>query len=203
MRIFTKLILISVGGFIVSVIIFAFLIRPNLNQVGDLYNAGIAKQTQLNNLSDQIIAYKNSQSDLSAVSNTDKIQNSILPRDNLQTAIQEVEAAALASNTEEGMTIQEPLNSTDQTLDTTAKQIITGNPDIEEIPYTVSISSTFTSLVTFLQYIEHLPNFSEVSKLTVSAATSDTATAGSGEVVHSGDLTGAINAVFFVQRPKP
>lgn len=198
MKILTKLILISVCGFIASVIIFAFLIRPNLNQVGALYSVGITKHTQLKDLLDQIIAFKNSESDLNKVQNKDNILNSILERENLQVAIRELEAAALVSTTEEGMTIHEALNPTEEAA---AKQIIEGNPDIVEVPYVVNISGTYVSLVNFLSYIEHLPHFTEATK--VSLSTTTTNTDNSGTTLHSENLTGVINAVFFIRRTAP
>lgn len=198
MRILTKLILISICGFIISVFIFAFLIRPNLSQVGQSYDAGVTKQTTLKNLSEQIIAFKNSESDLNAVSNTDKILTSVLPRENLQVAIKEIETAALTSGAVEGMTIQEVVNQADAAL---VVPVIAGNPNAEEVPYTITVSGPFESLITLLSYMEHLPHFTEVTKISFGSTTTDTDL--SGVAVHSGTLTGSINAVFFVQKPKP
>lgn len=197
MKILTKLALISIAGFITSVLIFIFLIRPNLNQVSESYDAAVKKQTELKALSDQIVAFKNSESDLNKVQNKDKILNSILERENVQVAIREIESAALLSSTEEGMTIQENLNPAAEA----SKLVIIGNPNIDEVLYTINISGSFTSLIKFLQYMEHLPHFTEMIKISLGASTTGTDVSGVPE--HSGNLTGAINAVFFVRKPKP
>lgn len=194
----TKLIIISAVGFVVSALIFFFLIRTNLNQVSELYNIGIQKQTKLKSLSEQIIALRNSESDLNAVQNKEKILNSILERENLQVAIREIESAATLSTVEEGMTIQENLPNSGTAA---SKQVLAGNPDVVEVPYTINISGGFDSWVKFLQYTEHLPHFTEVSRINIGALTTNTDA--NGVAVHSGNLTGVINAVFFVRKPKP
>ncbi|MEO8065843.1 MAG: hypothetical protein ABI643_03260 [Candidatus Doudnabacteria bacterium] len=202
MRILTKLTLVIFGGFFATLVIFLFLIRPNLNSVSELYNAAVAKQTKLQSLTQQIEAYKKSQSDLDSIQNKDKILGSILERESLQDAIQQIEAAAAASGVSEGMTIQESApNASGQSA---VPDVITGKAAVTEVPYSITMTGQFASIVKFLQYMEHLPHFTEVSKFSFGAGNSTSSTAdNSGLVKHDGILSGGFNAVFFIKKSKP
>ena len=197
MKIFTKLILLMIGGLVLTLILFMVLIRPNLNRIQELYATATTRQTELATLVAQITAYKNSQADLNAIQDKNTVIESIVRREDLQVAIEEIEAAAAKSGTQEGLTINEltPDSSGQYT------PVIDGKAKIEEVPYVINISGDFGSLLKFLQYLEHLPHFTEVSQIAFKAATTDTskgALAG-----HSGNIMGTIQAVFFIQKSKP
>ena len=191
-----KLILTTAVGFILSLVLFVVLIRPNLDQVGNLYQQAEQKQTDLQTLSAQILAYKNSQADLNAVQDKAKILDRILPRDNLQVAIQEVEAGASAAGVQEGLTINEQFDTSGKLAE--VKPIMTGEVKATEVPYVMSVGGTFSSVVEFVQYLEHLPHLTEVSGITLSAVTSTADKPGLAQ--HDKLIKGSINGVFLVQK---
>ena len=201
MKSFSKLISVIVFGFIVSAVLYVFLIRPNLSSVDELYTKSSAKQTELEALTAQISAYKNAKADLkAAASDKDKILNSVLVRENLQTVILEVEAAAANLGISEGMTIKEVLDENGRPI--TSPPIVSGKKTIDEVPYQIKVTAEFPSILKFIEYLEHLPHFSEISKF---AFSTNSVAAGSTTdedrlIIHTDVTTVVIDAVFMVQR---
>lgn len=191
---FTKFILIIVAGFLSAVGLYTLLVRPNISGVNKQYMKSVDAQTELKTLSEQVTAYKNSQADLNSVSNKSRIINAILERENLEVAIKEIEAAAAASGIESGLAIHDDEASTALQK---IKPVVGGKIGVDEVAYTLSISGPYQSVLVFISYLEHLPHFTEISAINLSAATS---LAGTDAIVeHDGNVLGTIDAVFFVK----
>jgi Tfp pilus assembly protein PilO len=194
MKSFTKFILIVIGGFLASVVLYAMVVRPNIAGIDQLFSKSIDKQTELKTVGEQITAYKNSQADLNAVQNKDRITSAILERENLEVAVQEIEAAATASGVESSISIHDdPATLKDQA----ASPVVQDKVKIDEIPYTLSVSGPYESVLKFIKYLEHLPHFTEISQIGMNATT----TLSSGETTarHDGSVTSTIDAVFFIK----
>jgi Tfp pilus assembly protein PilO len=191
-----KLILIGVGGLAITLVVFGVVIYPNLNQVTSLYDQAVVKQTDLETLSAQILAYENSQSDLNAAQDKSKILSRILPRENLQEAIAEVESAAAFTGVDEALTIQEQFDSKGVPL--TSKVLLKNENLSTEVTYTMNITGSFESVLKFMQYLEHLPHFTEISSLTLSSSTSTSNTSGLAQ--HGKNISAVIQGIFLVQK---
>jgi Tfp pilus assembly protein PilO len=194
MKSFTKFILIVLGGFLAAVILYTMVVRPNIAGIDQLYSKSIDKQTELKTVGEQITAYKNSQSDLNAVQDKDRITGAILERENLEIAVQEIESAAAAAGVESSITIHDDKATL---KDQAANPVVSDKIKIDEIPYTLSVSGSYESVLVFIKYLEHLPHFTEISQIGMNA----TATLVSGESTarHDGNVTSTIDAVFFIK----
>jgi hypothetical protein len=193
-----KIVLISFLGVALSGILYLALIKPTLNQIVNLNTQAVAKKTELNTLLDQINAYKNARTDLSQASAKDLVNNAILKRENLETAIKTIESAASTTGTDESLNINDSDDSVSK--GSVAPDVVTGRKISSEVPYTITASNDFVGLVQFIQYLEHLPHFTEVSKLSFSAKSADS---GKSELArHSGKIIGNIEGVFFIKKTK-
>jgi len=70
---------------------------------------------------------------------------------------------------------------------------------INEIKYSVLTLNDFAGTVSFLSYLEHLPHFTEISKIILSAETQESS---QKTRVHTGKVIGSFEGVFFV-KPTP
>ncbi len=192
MKSLTKVILISLIGFIISACLLVLLINPGVSQVIDQKDNVILQKTQLKTLEQQLITYKNSQIDLARTNDKQIIFSSLLNRENLQLAIEGIEAAAVRSGTPESLIINEDSANNQKAA------IVSGKAHLDEIRYTLSTTSNFMQMIDFLKYLEHLPYFTEISKISLQAAQSNNS---AGGLIHSGDVIGSTQAVFFVQKP--
>jgi Tfp pilus assembly protein PilO len=191
----TRVIFITLLGFIIAIGVFLAMIKPTLAKVEELNKNVVTKKTELEQLKKQIITYENSQRDLSKVDGKEVIANSLLKRENLQYAIIEIEKSAELNQVEESLDIQEILVVSSKNA---PKAVISGKSFVDEVSYTIKTRSDFTQLITFLKYLEHMPHFTEIWKISLSS------TAGSedsnGVFIHEDVIDGSIDLVFFVQK---
>jgi Tfp pilus assembly protein PilO len=185
----TKIFAVVLIGLCLTGGLYLFAISPMLGRVVELQQTVVNKKTELETLAEQIDTYKNSQADLATVGSTNAVSNSLLDREHLQEAIEEVEAAA-------GQTqVKESLQISDQELD----PVVAGKTNLDEVPYQLSTTGTFAQTVQFLQYLEHLPHFTETYQIALSATQG--ASALDGTFTHGENVTGVIQSVFFVTKP--
>ena len=189
-----KLILISVLGTIMFLGLVMLVVKPSLNRVTKLNKDISIKKTELRQLEEQIIIYKNSQKDLLLASGKDVISSILIPRENLHIAIEEMEAAAKSSGVGEFLQIKE---EADTPASTSAATVVPGKVSLDEIEYNITTNSGFVQLINFLKYLEHLPHFTEISKISIfaTASSDDNPNAANLSTVRS-----LINSVFFVRK---
>lgn len=192
--------IIVATGSIASLILLIWLINPVMKDVGSLNQSLNAKKLELAHLDQQIRAYQTAESDLEHAADKQSVIGAILQKEDLETAIMSIEAKATATGVEEKMVIKDPfleVKSTDKTAQK-AKPTIAGLTDITEVSYELNTLSTYSGLIDFLSYLEHLPNFTEVTKLELSAESSSLSQ-NQKVASHSGRVIGNINSMFFVQ----
>ena len=197
----TKLIISSVGGLVVAVLLLVFLVNPTLNKVSELNEESRDKKTKLDTLEQQMRAYQTAQEDLAQAVERQRISDSLVTRENLEAAVLSVEAAATLTRTEESKKItdvvENPLKKAED-----AKPVVTNKIQIEEIPYRLSLKNDYVGVVNFLKYIENLPQFSEVTKITLSA---ELIQSGDEDVppIRTGKILADIEALFFIRVDQP
>jgi hypothetical protein len=194
MKSLSKIIITSILGLVISVSLFVFLIKPTTRGLVESNATAVQKKTDLKTLEEQIIAYRNSQKDLARASERAKIIDSIVIKENLEIPVKEIEAAAVKTGVDEALKISEDSTNTKMTR----VAIVKNSKKIEEVPYTILSTSDFTNVINFLQLIENLPHFSEVSKISLSAVTS---TQSNLVTTHTGNILGTIDGVFFIKKP--
>ncbi|MBI2607900.1 MAG: hypothetical protein HYW51_03690 [Candidatus Doudnabacteria bacterium] len=193
MKPLTKLIATGIFGLVITGLIFLLLVSPALSKVASLHEESKSKKTELVTLEQQIRAYQTAEADLSKADQRQKISDSFVTREDLVTAIQGVERSAQLTNTQESKTITDDVEN--PTKGEKRPAVIVGKKLIEEIPYQLSLKNDYVGTVNFLRYLEHLPQFSEVTEITLSAET-ESSEAGS---IRTGQVLGTIDAVFFVK----
>ena len=186
----TKIFAVVLIGLCITGGLYLFAISPMLGRVVELQQAVDSKKTELETLAEQIDTYKNSQADLASVGSTNAVSNSLLDREHLQEAIEEVEAAAAQTQIKESLQISDQEQS---------DSVVAGKTNLDEVPYDLNTTGTFAQTVQFLQYLEHLPHFTETYQITLSATQG--ASALDGTFTHGENVTGVIESVFFVTKP--
>ena len=184
MKALTKNIVISSLGLVLFLGIAFFLVSPQISQVKTLNTALVEKKIEVETLQRQLQAFKTAQSDLARATQKERIANAILPKELMTNVIEQVENSALAVKASEDMSIDDPfINASAQ------PPMITGLSEVVEVPYRLTVvSGDYTPLIDFFSYLEHLPNFTEVSKMDLSA--SDDAS----------EISVTIDAVFFSKK---
>jgi Tfp pilus assembly protein PilO len=188
----TKIIGISVVAFAAVIMLLMFLARPILAQISTIHQQEAQQKTELDQLGAQIHAYNEARAQLKEVNYTDKINNAVLVREDLAQVIREVEAVALTTKITESISIQD-----DEVTKEKPKALVSGEKNITEVQYTLSFNGAFPDTLTFMQYLEHLSHFTELSKLTFMSTVDKTT--GNSEI-HSNFISGSISGVFFVKK---
>ena len=192
----TKNIIISSVGTIICIVISVWMIRPLIDQIGNLHSTLVAKKTEMVNLDQQIRAYQTAEADLKKATEKDKILNAVLEKEDLVTAVKGVEAAAARTNVDEIMTIHDPFIQTVKQVGSKAVPPLTrGLNNIVEVPYDLSVNGTYLSMIDFFSYLENLPNLTEVSKFDMIAEISKSA-----QGIHTGKVNTNITGVFYVKK---
>jgi hypothetical protein len=74
---------------------------------------------------------------------------------------------------------------------------VPGLTNASEIPYVLNVTNDYVSILDVLAYLEHLPHFTEVAKIVLSA---DTVPGPDNTVIHTGRVLGNIHGVFFIRK---
>ena len=193
-----KIISYSIGGALLTVAMYFFLIQPALEGVKKLAVEEQSTRAEVDRLEKQILAFRTAQSDLSKVVQKELLFSTIVEDKKLAIPIEEMEAAALITGTNHTLkilrdTLESVAGSRRAAAVSTDKPIV-GHPQIAEIPYDLTVQNrTYKGLTDFFQYLEHLPHFTEVSNISISLQETETA----GEI-----LTASIKGVFLVKNAK-
>ncbi|HEX5430099.1 MAG TPA: hypothetical protein VFX17_03435 [Patescibacteria group bacterium] len=191
----TKIIITSVCAFIGAMALVLFLAKPILAQIGSLHIQEGKQQSQLAQLNSQLDAYDQAKTELKQANYQDTLDAAVLAREDLAEVLTEVEADAAKTSVTETITIDDAA-----TANTGAKiaPIVPGEKNLTEVPYTLRFNATFGDTVTFLQYLEHLSHFTEVSGLDFAAISEPT---DNPDVIpHADNISGTISGVFFVKK---
>lgn len=188
-----KLVSTLLGGLLLCLIIYFFLLNPALSQLSIFSDTLRQKNVELATLQQQITAYKNAQTDLAQAVQKDQIFEAFLSREELVAAVKNLESAAVVTRTVETLKITEP----EADSNSKPKKVVESVDSLKEIPYRVSTLNDYVGTIQFLMYLEHLPQFTEISKITLSAETVDSDTAAGR--VYTGKIFGSLDGVFFVK----
>lgn len=190
MKAFPKLLITAVGWLVVTLAVYFFLVSGQISKVSMLNSELKAKKTEAAKLDQQIRAYKNAQSDLSRATQKERIVQTIPTKEDLVNAIVGVEKAAAKTHSEQTLKINEIAPD-----DKNKPAPVLKNSGLEEVPYRLTVKNDFAGLVNFISYLEHLPQFTEVSTINFSAELTQ-----SGEQkVSTGGVFGNIDGVFVIK----
>ena len=187
----TKLIIVVLGGATLALALVLVLVKPNLNKVLALGQAAQEKKSQFLTLQQQVNAYKTAQSDLSKATEKDKIAGQIVLREDLVVAIKNVEAGAAKS----ALALEIKINEPDEKTKVPPKPVLSDKGSLVEIPYRFYTTGDFSGTIKFLQYLEHLPQWTEIAKMDLSAETVDV----DKRPVQTGRIFGSIDGIFLVK----
>ncbi len=185
----TKIIIMSVAGAVVTAIFGWFVIEPAWSSVYSASEQLKQNQGTLMSLDQQLVALRAAQTDIKKATKAGDITGWVLDREQMVTAVAELERAAAQSGVVEIIDIQNP-DPTDPKAD-----LVPGKRGVDEIHYRMATSSDFLGAINFLTYLEHLPHWTEISKINFSAEIKQ---ADNGKTVRTGKVLGTIDGVFFV-----
>ena len=196
MRTLTKISMVSIIGSIAVLVFVLFIIKPILSDIKDFKIQIKQKSIDLSALDQQIRAFKGARADLNRAVKKDNIANALVIREDLVLPVQDLEAAAAAA-TDEQLQIQDDSN---QPVAVERPAIILGLEGVTEVPYQVNLTSDYIGMINFLSFVEHLPHFTEVSHIDLSAQIDKTSLAASAtRPIHSGKVLGSFKGVFFIK----
>ena len=196
----TKNIIVVALGLIVCFVLGVIALKPALANLSSLNHELDQKNTDVANLQQQVRAYQTAESDLNHATRKNEIAESILTKEELVDAVKEVESAAAKSGTDEAMQITDPFVAKDSKApaEKPTPTAVPQNANTVQVPYQLVAKSSYLSLIDFMSYLEHLPNFTEVTKIQMIAETAG----GSQNTspVHTGRVISTIDAIFYVQK---
>ncbi len=193
MKTFAKVIGILAFGTIAFIALVIFLASPAMNDINTINSVVKQRKTEREVLLQQIQAFKNAQADLKNATRKDEIANALVVKEDLVVPIKELETAANDTGTSMSLILKD-IGAKDKPSNVTSKR-----KDIDEIPYEIAVVNDYNGIIRFLGLMEHLPHFTEVSKISLSAETDSV----NNTIIHTGRVYGQINAVFFIKSSKP
>jgi hypothetical protein len=198
----TRIFLTIVIGLAFCLVIYLLLVKPSLNRMTVLSKELLTKRVEAITLEQQIRAYKTAQSDLSKATEKDKIANLIPKREDLVQSVISMEEAVNITATEHDLKINDDRITSSKAPAPRTKegtpQVLTSKPGLLEITYRLSSNNDFTNTVRLLKYLEHLPQFTEIYKINLSAQTTDSADG----AVRTGNVLGTFDGIFVIKDDK-
>lgn len=194
-----KLFIAIFTGLAIIFVVLLVGVFPFVAKVRDLNVEAMEKKTELLNLEAQIQAYQLAQADLNKAGNRQQIIDAIVERENLAAAIELLERATQETKIDHVLSIQDYTAAAGSGRSSNPPpQVIDGKKAIDEVPYSLNMEGNYLSLVSFLRLLEHLPHFTEVTKINLYAET--TSASREQTPVHSGQILGTIDGIFFVKK---
>ena len=197
----TKIIVTIGAGILLTMAAIFFGFKPILASVKALNVTLAGKQAELNKIQRQIVEFKSAQSDLARATFKEDVYGTVVIREDLDQAIVDLEAAAEKTGTTESISIFE------ETQQKSAKkgavqpvEVFSGLALSQEVRYNIAVSNDFVGLVEFVQYMEHLPHFTEFDKITLNAISEQISLDRGGGVRNTGGVTGTMEGVFLVKK---
>jgi hypothetical protein len=197
MRALTKLVVMGIGGLVLAVLILVVLVNPGLKRTHELNQISTEKKTKLSALEKQMKAYQTAQADLAQAVERQRITESLLTRETLEEAVISVESAASITQTEESKKITDEVENPEKNNEVRTP-VVTSKIQIEEIPYRLSTKNHYIGVVNFIKYLENLPQFSEIEKITLSAELIESEIEDTSPI-RTGLILGDIEALFFIR----
>jgi Tfp pilus assembly protein PilO len=194
-----KILVILGLGLTALILLVTMMVRPLLTEVTTANEKVHEKKVELDILKQQIRAFKNAQADLDKASRKEDLLKAIPTKEELVLSVLDMEKAAGLTNTETLLEISEVVaaNTKDKKQ---VPPVIPKKVGIEEVQYDLDVKNDFTGIVNFVSYLEHLPHFTEISKLSLkSELTPDALNSTFGR---TGMVTGTLNGVFFIKTQK-
>jgi len=185
----TKITFSSIIAGIIIIFMTFFFIKPTISQVSNLNTVFAEKKQELATTEQQIRAFRTVQSDLNQAVERGLLAEAIVEKTDLVEPIINVEKAASQSALIQTLDIIDDVKSQ-------YKPILKDSADLEEIPYLLSTESDFFGFVNYLKYLEHLPQFTEVSKMNLTA---EIIQAKDKPPTRTGKIFGNIEGAFFVK----
>lgn len=188
MKALSKIFFTSFLAILACILLFFLIIKPSLSKFGELNETLTEKQRVLMSLEQQITAFRNIQADLAKVGGREDINASIISKYDLVLPIQSVEKSAANTNNKLSIDIIESEK-------VKSAPVLKSDVGLTEIKYRLTTIGDYLSLIMFLNYLENLPQFTEVSKIDLSAEVTNDGK----ETIRTGKAVGTIDAVFFVK----
>lgn len=185
----SKIIITAVFGIILTGMLGGLIIRPAWSAVN--LASGQLRQNQaiLVSLNQQLAALRAAQTDIKKATKSADIIDWILDRETLVTAVKELEGAAALTAVSKTLDIAD-LDPTQPKPD-----LVAGKRGVDEVAYRITTTSDYLGLINFLSYLEHLPHWTEITKINLSAEVKQSDT---GQSVRTGKVLGTVDGIFFV-----
>ncbi len=200
MKSFPRIIITSAVSFITVMAMLFILARPLLSDISLLHTKEAEQKTGLNQLGAQLTAYNQAKAQLKEVDYKDSLDNAIVIREDLAAVLVEIEAYAAQTDVTESILIidDQPTSANAKEKPVAPKSLIPNEKNISEVGYTISFQGKFADVLKFMQYLEHLSHFTEVSSLAFSAVLVPTSSL--TDVIHADTINGTISGVFFIKK---
>lgn len=192
MKSFAKILITIAVGTLGCFIVYMLLIAPSTARTIALSDELRTKRQEEITLEQQALAFRTAQSDLSKATDKNKVLNAIVDKEHLVTAIQSLEAGANLTETVHELKINEEAPGKPKPV-----QVLADKGGLTEVPYRISTINTYAGTIRMLEYLEHLPQFTEIYKINLSAELKDAAN--SSSPTRTGRVLGSIDGVFLIK----
>jgi len=177
------------------------LISPQIHHVNSLNDTVKQKKIELATLDQQIRAYKNAQADLAKATRKQDISGAIVTKENLVEPVLDLEAAASKAGTLEILNLKELESNVPTKKDKNSDVLTRAVAGITEVDYDLNTVSDYVGFVKFLAYLEHLPHFTEIGKVVLTAESLTSTIQQQSVSVNTGKIDGNLQGVFFIKTP--
>lgn len=180
--------------------ILLFAVTPLLRKIGSAQAAIRASRVELLAVEQKIESYNTAITELAKIqANKEDILRIFPKREAMVNLVQGIESAVTRAGAIPELKItdkkEDPLAAD---IDRGASPVVPGLKDIEEVPYSLTLSGHYRSLTDFLLFIEHQPFVTEFKKFAITAVTVQDET--SKALRNTGLASGIFEGVFFIAR---
>lgn len=181
-----------------------FAVLPFLKKIATSQLALRAAEINLLGVEQQIQNYKTALAELAKVQTKKEAVLEIFPeREGMEPLVQGLEGAVTRAQGSAELKIidkKEDLSQSQKSPDKTAPTVA-GLKNIEEIPYTLTLSGNYRVMMDFLSYLEHQQYITVLNKITITAVSEQEET--SKTLRNTGLASGLFEGVFFIRTTSP
>lgn len=194
--------LMIIGFFGGAAVILVLVILPFLAKIQEAQAQIATSLHALKKLEAEIQSARKLSQELEQVKDLEKRLSEIFPaREEMKSAVEKLEEAASEAE------VSHELKIIDYFEETFQKQgkgsalppvpVFSGLSQLEEVPYSLEISSDYPELLTFFWNLNQKPSVTEVKQIKITADTED---AGEGKLRNTGSGVAKIEGIFFIRQ---
>lgn len=192
-----------IGILVISLALVLFVVVPVLGKIGELR---VELDTSEEAIAKAIMEVENYQAAVKEfkriAGGSDQITQMFPLRDEMIFLVREIEEAVSVAGASSELKLTDKVEEpkpvrTAGSAEEVIPPLVSGLVNIEEVPYKLTLNSSYRDLVDFLLKFEHLPYISEITKISITADTEQSEV--TKTLINTGSGTSKLEGVFFIR----